>query len=213
MTVVCRRCGSSVREELPCANCWEGSASADVVRELVAVHERASQEAASRPGRPGPLGRTVLSRIDDPDAAPGLRALLGHGRAAVRGAAVRSLSYSGDGRDVAGVAVLLSDEHPGVRSRARAGLAELGGKDAADALFASVAGLDQAERAEVQAALAWLSDSRDLEGTRAAARASLSERQPPALWQTIHQGWGAVYAILRLGDKQDAAMLGAVARA
>jgi HEAT repeats len=178
-----------------------------VVRELVAAHEQAGPEVATRSGRPTPLGRTILSRIDDPEAAPALRSLLGHERAVVRGAAVRSLGFSGDSRDVVDVAALLDDEHPGVRSRARSALAELGGTDAADALFASVAALDLVERAEVQAALAWLNDPRDLDATRAAARASLSQQQPPALSQTIHQGWGAVYALLRLGDQEDATML------
>jgi HEAT repeat protein len=202
MTVICRRCGSTAREGLPCANCWEGSASVDVVRELVAAHEQAGPEVATRSGRPTPLGRTILSRIDDPEAAPALRSLLGHERAVVRGAAVRSLGFSGDSRDVVDVAALLDDEHPGVRSRARSALAELGGTDAADALFASVAALDLVERAEVQAALAWLNDPRDLDATRAAARASLSQQQPPALSQTIHQGWGAVYALLRLATRR-----------
>jgi HEAT repeat protein len=207
MSDVCRRCGFPVGGQSRCTHCWEGSASVGVVREFVAAHEQAVPEMPGRQRRPVQLGRPLLSRIDDPEAAPALRDLLGHERAVVRGAAVRSLGYSGDPRDVERVAALLGDEHPEVRARARSALAELGGAGAADALFGAITGLDRTERSEIQAALAWLGDRRDLEATRDAARGWLAERQPPTASLGPHQGWGAIYALMRLGDRSDARML------
>jgi hypothetical protein len=149
---------------------------------------------------------SILATIDDPAAAPALREALGHELAGVRGAAARSLGFSGDARDVPSLAALLRDDDLGVRSRARGALAELGGQAAADALFGSVAGLDSGERSEVQAALAWLGDTRDLDATRVAARAWLAERPAP-VQRLAHGGWGAVYGVLRLGDDGDAEAL------
>jgi len=206
MGEVCQRCGFPLPDESPCANCWDGTASADLVRELVAASERAAERVSSpRDPRP-PLGTPVLSKIDAPEAAPALRDALRHQLATVRGAAARSLGFSGDARDAGALISLLSDEHPEVRSRARGALAELGGQTVADALFDSIPGLDIDERSEVQAALAWLGDSRDLETTRHAAHAWLAERQLPKR-RLAHHGWGAVYAVLCLGDHRDAEKL------
>lgn len=208
MMAACERCGGALVDQLPCGSCWEGSASANEVRQLAVMLDQASPEPSASVGsQPRPLTRSVLSRIDDRRAAPALRNLLGHGRASIRGAAVRSLGHSGDRSDVPRVTELLDDEHPGVRSRARSALAELGGREAADALWGSAAALDVGERAEVQAALAWLGDARDFDASRDAAQTLLGAHISSRLIRTTHQGWGAVYAVLRLGEERDAAAL------
>lgn len=140
----------------------------------------------------------LLANIDDPTAAPALRQVLAHTDAGVRAAAVRSLAWSGAPADVGRVALLLSDSEPTVRSASRAALAELGGQAAADALFATVDRLDDDERGEVDAALAWLGDARDLDATRRLAHASLGDpvaRERGAV--------GAIYALVRLGEPAD----------
>lgn len=96
--------------------------------------QRAGQVARRHAARAG-LALTLLSQIDDPDAAAALRRLVEeHTEPRVRAAAVRSLGLSGNEGDAAlGVRVLEATETI-ERIAASAALAELGGPAAADAL-------------------------------------------------------------------------------
>jgi hypothetical protein len=152
------------------------------------------------------LALTLLSRIDDPAAQPALRELASHSHGRIRAAAILSLGWSGDADDVALVAATLSDDDVLVRNNARSALAALGGPLAADALGAGIEALKPDERAEAQAALAWLEDDRDLPGTRELALAQFDSE--------IRQGYGhergqwlAVPALVRLGTDADRSAL------
>ena len=108
--------------------------------------------------------------------------------------------------DVPAIAELLDDADLDVRSRARAALAELGGRRAADALFATVQGLDDDERGEVQGALAWLGDDRDLVATRRIAFEHFTD-VPDDGWVPESGAWAAVAALIRIGDDHDRQIL------
>ena len=202
MTVWCVECGNAALRDLPCRACWRGEAKGELVRRLARAAAKPTLEDRQAAG----LALTLLSRIDDPAAQPALRELASHSHGRIRAAAILSLGWSGDADDVAFVAATLSDDDVLVRNNARSALAALGGPLAADALGAGIEALKPDERAEAQAALAWLEDDRDLPGTRELALAQFDSE--------IRQGYGhergqwlAVPALVRLGTDADRSAL------
>ena len=81
--------------------------------------------------------------------------------------AIKSLGWSGSPRNVPVLAAALGDDDVTVRAAARGALADIGGDAAADALAAALLAVeDDAERASVVEALAWLRDRRALPDAR-----------------------------------------------
>lgn len=107
--------------------CWDRTASAREVLELADLVRR-GQIGASR----------LLGDVGDPGAAPVLRQLLRDDDEDVRAAAARSLGWSGDLEDVPGLLGLLDDPSHLVQEQVVGSLAELGGAEALDALWAVV---------------------------------------------------------------------------
>jgi hypothetical protein len=192
----CSRCGyRRADHSIPCRSCWEGRADAELALHLGDAARHQERDALY-----------LLARIDDPSAAPVLRRLASDGDPGIRSAAISSLAWSGAPEDVGVASSALADSDAQVRSVARSALAEIGGSLAADCLYASGDRLEPDERAEVQAALAWLGDDRDLAATRALAAAHLPHCD--------HRGYGhergswlAVPALLRIGTDADAVRL------
>jgi HEAT repeats len=140
----------------------------------------------------------LLANIEDRGALPALREAARHPLADVRAAAIVSLGWSGGAEDVPDVIAALSDPEPPVRRSARAALAELGGREAADALARSLREVNEEERVQVIQALAWLRDPRALDPARVLASTALYDSAPG------RRGWrNSVWAAVRLGDSAD----------
>ena len=196
----CARCAGGFVTELPCYVCWDGKADAEFVELLV--------EAAGGEDRTvGGHALRLLQAIDDDRATPALRIATSNGSPAVRAATAKSLGWSGDSRDLGIVASLLGDPEPVVRAAARSALANLGGRDAVDALHDSLqATTTEEEREDTYAALAWLGDSREIDAIRAQAVARIHQSR----WShrpRYMQSEGAIYALLRIGTEADRKLL------
>jgi hypothetical protein len=138
----------------------------------------------------------LLANIADQGAVAELRTVAVHDDPKIRSAAVNSLGWSGVAGGTAAVVAALGDSEPSVRKSARAALAELGGRDAADALAQNMADVADEEHLEAVQSLAWLRDPQALEPALLLARAGL--REPP---YTGRRGWrNSVWAAVRLGD-------------
>ena len=131
----------------------------------------------------------LLSQVDDPNGAAPLRRLVrGHTEPRVRAAALRSLAWSGDGSDVPLLVRALDAADKRERQAAIAGLGELGGSVAADALAARLQLVADDELEQVVAALAWLRDRRALESARRLGACQRSSRCCPGWWGRFGYG-------------------------
>jgi hypothetical protein len=184
----CSRCGIDLPElapDLPCLQCWPATADDPLIDLLV---ERAGDAV-------GPVALELLGQIDDRAAAERLRIATGHRDSRVAAAALSSLAWSGDRTDVSRAIRALRGDCALLRSAAAAALAELGTRDAADALADRLADAGQEECEEIVGALAWLRDDRALPAARRLA--------PAALARISRQRRHAVWSLVRLGTADD----------
>ena len=191
----CGRCGNGLLTSLPCFVCWDGKADAEFVDLLIGVAAGEDRAAAQHA-----LG--LLAAIDDEGAVTALRSACTHGDPAIRSAVLTSLGWCGEAGDVAIAAAFLGDPEAKVRAAARRALANFGGAAAVEALYGSLEAASEEEREDVQAALAWLGDSRELPAIRAQAIARLHESQWSIRPRYLHSE-GAIYALIRLGTETD----------
>jgi HEAT repeat protein len=137
----------------------------------------------------------LLGQIDDRAAAGRLRLAAADREPRIRAAALQSLGWSGDRTDVPRAIRALRGDSAALRSAAAAALAELGGRDAADALAERLPDAAGDELEEIVGALAWLRDPRALPAARRLA--------PAALVDVSGERHDAVWALARMGTEDD----------
>ena len=143
----------------------------------------------------------MLGGLGDPRAVESLKAGLTHADPKVRGAAAKGLGFSGSVDDVTSVIPLLRDVDSEVRIAASGTAAELGGRQAADAVAEIIPQTQGREQIAHLEALAWLNDPR--------AAGTLRALIPKMTGVEVNAGsyQGLPWALVRVGTPDDRLLL------